>query len=311
MAQFNILINHKAARHAIGARASIDDVTTAMAVAIPGFKSVRHDDQSRFALYQVRTEVATRFDCASRHAPGSAATRPGAAGEHFASVFRIVGSRKDASVALLWAKEKGYWKIVSWQAEPQIDPAPIPETPPLPPPIRVTADATLVEAARNFLDTWMVRKDYDAAFRYLSKRSYACYDLMRGPEAPPSTSPDDGGRRIRAGLERVGTWVGASTRLDAIIEPAEPVTSSSRVVDQPYSRIFTLTSLPAAIADAVECDVRARGDALPDPGPLQFGETFGLTFRLRTEAGETPVLRLLWRKEANTWRITAYDVEVP
>ena len=31
----------------------------------------------------------------------------------------------------------------------------------------------------------------------------------------------------------------------------------------------------------------------------------------KTRAGDAPVLRLLWRNEAGTWRITAYGVELP
>ena len=61
----------------------------------------------------------------------------------------------------------------------------------------------------------------------------------------------------------------------------------------------------------MECDARARGAVLPDPLPLEYGEAFSMTFRFRTQGGEAPVLRLLWRKEANTWRVTAFDVEVP
>jgi hypothetical protein len=108
------------------------------------------------------------------------------------------------------------------------------------------------------VEAWLIRKDYDAAFRYLSTSSYACYDLVRGPDAPPSTSLDDAGRKIRAGLERVGQWVGTARDLGTILEAAEPLHPSIRVMDQPYSRTFSLTSFPAALGDAVECGARAR-----------------------------------------------------
>ena len=134
---------------------------------------------------------------------------------------------------------------------------------------------------------------------------------MRGPDASPSASPDDAARKIRAGLERVGKWAGTTGRLETIIEAAEPSHPSIRVMDQPYSRTFSLTSFPAALADTVECDARARGAVPPDPLPLEYGEAFGMTFRFRTLAGEAPVLRLLWRKEGDAWRITSYDVELP
>ncbi len=143
------------------------------------------------------------------------------------------------------------------------------------------------------------------------RASYACYDLLRGPDAPASTSPEDAGRKIRASLERIGQSVGTSRQLDAIIEAAEPRHPAIRVMDQPYSRLFSLTSFPAALGDVVECDARARGAVPPDPLPLEYGEAFGMTFRFRTEGGDAPVLRLLWRKEDGTWRVRAYDVELP
>jgi hypothetical protein len=82
-------------------------------------------------------------------------------------------------------------------------------------------------------------------------------------------------------------------------------------MDQPYSHMFSLTSFPTALGDAVECDARARGAVLPDPLPLEYGEAFGMLFRFRTQSGDAPVLRLLWRKEDNTWRVTSYDVDLP
>ena len=163
--------------------------------------------------------------------------------------------------------------------------------------MRIKADLALVQAAKDFLDTWLIRKNYDAAFRYLSTKSYACYDLVRGPDAPASTSLDDAGRKIRASLERIGQWVGTPRNLEAIVEAAEPLHPSIRVMDQPYSRMFSLTSFPAALGDAVECEARARGAVPPDPMPLEYGEAFGMTFRFRTQGGDAPVLRLLWRKE--------------
>ena len=63
---------------------------------------------------------------------------------------------------------------------------------------------SLARAARTFLESWLIRKDYDAAFRYISPASYACYDLARSPEAPASTSLDDAGQRLRANFARAG-----------------------------------------------------------------------------------------------------------
>ena len=137
---------------------------------------------------------------------------------------------------------------MSWQTAPTPDETPVPPAPPEPKVVRIKADLALVNAAKNFVDTWLIRKNYDAAFQYLSTRSYACYDLVRGPDAPPSTSLDDAGRKIRASLERIGQWVGTSRNLETIVEAAEPLHPSIRVMDQPYSRMFSLTSFPLPLA---------------------------------------------------------------
>ena len=72
------------------------------------------------------------------------------------------------------------------------------------------------QAARGFLESWLIRKDYDAAFGYLSPRSYGCYDLERNQRESAATSPEDAGRKLRAGLEASGKAIGAQRSLEAV-----------------------------------------------------------------------------------------------
>jgi len=310
LAPFQIMVNLKAAHDAIGKHTSLEGLTLGVPLTIRGLRAVSHPQQDQFALYSASEDVAATFDCERRLTP-AAMKGGGAYGQHYGVTFRIAGQAKNASIALLWAKDDGYWKIVSWQTEPEPDKTPAVPTPPEPKLARIKADLNLVQAAKDFMESWLVRKNYDAAFRYLSTRSYGCYDLVRGPDAPASASPDDAGRKIRAGLERIGQEVGTSRNLEAIVEAAEPRHPSIQVMDQPYSRMFSLTSFPSALGDAVECDARARGAVPPDPVPLDYGNAFGMTLRFRTQGGDAPVLRLLWRKEDGAWRISAYDIELP
>ena len=39
-------------------------------------------------------------------------------------------------------------------------------------------------------------------------------------------------------------------------------------MDHPYARVFSLTSVPDALADAAECAARAAGFSIPNPVPL-------------------------------------------
>jgi hypothetical protein len=82
-------------------------------------------------------------------------------------------------------------------------------------------------------------------------------------------------------------------------------------MDHPYSRTFALTSVPDAIAQAVDCAARARGERFRGEVPPEYGKAFGMNVRFKTGGGDAPVLRALWLKENGLWRIAAYDIEVP
>jgi hypothetical protein len=269
---------------------------------------VQQPHHARFVLYSVPDDIAAAFDCETRLMPGGANKARREYGNYFGSTFFVDGHPNER-VALLWGKENGYWKIVSWTTG--VDDAGTPVAADDVAITRVKADAGFATAAQGFLQTWLIKKDYDAAFRYLSPAAYACYDLARNPADPASTSPDDAGRKIRAGLERTGQLAGPARNLDAILVSAEPIHPAVRVMDHAHSRTFSLISIPNAIGDAVECDARARGAIPPDPLPLEYGKAFGLTVRFGTGAGEAPVLRMLWRNENGAWRIRSYDLELP
>ena len=107
-------------------------------------------------------------------------------------------------------------------------------------------------------------------------------------------------------------YSGPPRSLEALLASAEPLHPAVRVMNHPYSRVFSLTSLPNAVADQSECAARVSGSRVPDPIPLEYGNGFGMTMRFKTRSGDAPVLRLLWRREnGGTWRVTSYAVELP
>jgi len=308
MAPFQLMTNLKAAHDTLGQRTSLDGLIVGVRLATPALKVVQQPHHAQFVLYSVPHDVAATFDCESRMTPGGAKKPARQYGHYFGSTFFVDGHR-DQRVALLWGKDNGYWKIVSWTTG--VDDARAPVAADTVTIARVKADAGFAAAAQEFLQTWLIKKDYDAAFRYLSPAAYACYDLARNPADPASTSPEDAGRKIRAGLERAGQLAGPARNLDAILVSAEPTHPAVRVMDHANSGTFSLTSIPNAIGDAVECDARARGAIPPDPLPLEYGKAFGVTVRFGTGASDAPVLRMLWRNENGAWRIRSYDLELP
>lgn len=308
MAPRQLLVNLKSAHDALGPHTSLEGLVVGTHWTRPGLRVVRQPHHAQFVIYSVRDDVALAFDCESRRMLGDPKTVANTYGNYFGATFYVAG-RRDYPVALLWGRDGGYWKIVSWKVGSSEDTTPVPEPAPSPKAPRIRADPTLVLAARGFLEHWLVRKDYDAAFASISPQAYGCYDLERDPEKPASTSPEDAGRKLRAGLEALGQSIGAIKKLDDVLVAAEPVHPAMRVMDHQFARVFSLAGIPNAAADTVECRARAAGTPIPEPMPLEYGSAFVMTVRFKTKSGDAPVLRVLWRKENGAWRITSYAVE--
>jgi len=310
MAPFILAHRLKAAHDALGSHQSLEGLVVAVPLKTPGLKAVAQPKQTQFAVYSVPDDVAETFDCESRRAVGLAKAVKRTYGNHMGTTFYIKGPEAPTTVALLWKREEGYWRIVSWQTEPDEDSTPAPDAPATAAPSHVAADLTLVDAARRFLESWLVRKDYETAFRYISPKAYACYDLGRPPDQPASTSPEDAARKILAALAQSGGEVGKVSSLDAVIAAEAPTHPAVRVMDHRYSDTFTVLSVPNGLADAVDCTARLRGESFSGQVSPDYGKAFAVIMRFRT-AGEPAVFRTLWARENNAWRITAYDVEVP
>ena len=301
LAAFQLMVHLKAAHDALGPRASLDT---------PALRPFRQPKAAQFLIYSVPDDVATAFDCESQMTVGDPAEAKQAYGKYFGATFALDG-RHGNPIALLWTKEEGYWKIVSWKVGADVAATPAPEPIAAAAVARISADPGLAQAARGFLESWLVKRNYDAAFAYLSPKAYACYDLERDPAKPASTSPEDAGRKLRSGLEAAGAALGASGSLKTVLSAPEPVHPAVRIMDHSLSQVFSLASMPNALADAAECAARAALSPLPDPVPLEYGAGFSMNFRFKTRDGDAPVLRMLWRKEDGAWRITSYAVERP
>ena len=310
MAPYQLMNALKATHEALGKRDSLEDVVVGVRLSIPAVKVVQQPYHARFVLYAVPDDLAAGFDCANRLSPGGTSRATRTYGNYYGSTFYING-RQDSRVSILWARDGGYWKIVSWKTG--VDDTPdsgsnlVRETKV----VHDKAEPRLVAAARGFLDSWLIRKDYDGAFRYLSTRAYGCYDVVRAADQPASTSAEDAGRRIRAGIERIGESLGNVRRLEDVLIPVQARHPAVRVMDHPYENAFALASIPNALGDASECTARVGGFVMPDPLALSYGDAFGMAVRFRTGGGEGASLLMLWRQEEGAWRIRSYDLELP
>ena len=144
------------------------------------------------------------------------------------------------------------------------------------------------------------------------RKAYECYNLERragtgGRDVARGWRPEASAQVSRP----PGKLLGTSRNLEATLSAAEPFIRRLRVMDHPVR----------ARVQPHECPERARrcGGVCGSRGrqhdsgsmPLEYGDGFGMTVRFKTRGGDPPVLRLLWRKENNTWRVTSYSIEMP
>jgi hypothetical protein len=303
----------KAAHDMVGPHTSLDGLVVGIRLSRPGLRPVKQSLGGQFVLYDVPDDQARAYQCDGDNA--GATDDHGSApkyGKYFGATFYVkTANGPPAPVALLWAQDEGFWRIVAWQTDAD-DKSETPDAaaPPVAAPAKIATDATLVAAATDFLERWLVRKDYATAFAYLSADAYACYNVVRSPEQPAASSPDDAGSKILSGLQQAGAAIKGSG-LESIVSGVPPLHPSVRIMEHRRSRAFTLASLPDALTDASSCASRAGGQKFNGDGPLEYGRGFAAALRFKPAGSDGAVLRLLWMKQDGGWKITAYDIDLP
>lgn len=303
----------KAAHDALGPHQSIDQLVVGVRLTRPGLKAVKQPHGGQFVVYAVADDKAREFECdtqSSRHT-GSSDDKP-SYGKYFGTTFYVKTPGSPTPVALLWAQDEGFWRIVAWQTDADdANETPDAAAPPVAAPPRIPTDAPLATAAADFLESWLVRKDYARAASYLSAEAAECYDLERSPDQPAATSADDAAKKIRAGIEQVGAGVGPVRALEDVISGAVPVHPTVRLMAHRHSRAFTLTSIPNALAEAASCKARARGIKFKAVETPEYGDGYVAAMRFKGAGVDAAVLRLLWMKQQGAWKITSYELELP
>jgi len=308
------------AKQVIGPKSSLEEATVGVRLVDPSLRLIQNPHHAQFVLYEVAEDVASSFECINRTQAVSqtSASRPRRFGKYYGSIFYIEGPARGDTLALLWEKENGVWKIVSYEVEPAGED---PDTPDLRPTEtaeaveikRTDGDARLISVTEDFVRSWLVDKNIDQAFGHLSQRAYSCYNLFRGDDVPEAQSLEEAGQHIRDGMEQIGQQLPEISSLEQIIESVDVTNPAIFVVTHPNESAYTLVAAPDGIAEAFDCAARTRGEEFSSEGiaALGYGDYFATGFQFRVEQGEGAALVLAWAQENGQWKIYAYDVQTP
>ena len=319
MAPFKMLAGMRSVNRQVGTVVRIGDVLLGIRVAESGLRVVQQPDHASFVLYQVSEARAIQFECENRgiselELPKGAGDRYG---KYYATLFHLSSpTLQGETIALLWAKESGDWKIVAYETDPFGDESTTPDLRPAPVAAaavtRVQGDPGFIQTSSEFYRTWLIDQNYRKAVDYFSPAGFACNNLFLLPGDSPVSSDDEGRAMILRGLQEISEGLGRPTMLDQIIEGLEIQNSEIHVITQDQEDAFTLAELPDYVGESYQCDYRLNGGVPKDSdGYPHYGRYHASGWRARIVQGDTAVLYLFWSKAGNNWKIDSFHLESP
>ena len=326
VAKFSVLMALRDVNTQIGKMAQVSDAIAGVRLSGPRVKLIPQSYDSEFTLYEIREDLAERMKCINQLDPSNLtekALNSKSFGKYVASVFKFkLPAQEMETVAVLWAKQNDYWKLISYDVEPEFDKYSVPDTTSAaeaastatPALTYVAGDKDLVRSATDFLNKWFVLGQPAEAFQYLSSRADACANLYRDDDTLAPSGPNEAGKLIQAGMQKLLAIVGSVQKLDKAIEAPTVSHPDVRLVKHSNSSAFVLASVPDHMAAVTECQERKPGEELYVPEPATgkvYGNFYAVGFRLRKTLGDSSVLWMVWARENSQWKVISYFIMTP
>lgn len=320
MAKFEMLRAMQSADRAVGKLGSLGEAVSAVTLSGGRVKTIKQP-HTEFTLYDVREDLAEEFKCTnqldSTQIPAKA-QRSESFGKYAGAVFRL--NQKDGRstiIASLWQNRDGYWRLISYEVDPQVDRSSVPNLNPSRPATPemqyVDGDKEMIQAASDFLKQWLVKKDFEKATSWMAPESLACVNLYRADDAPEAKTPQDSLSLLKDGMSKIASVVGQAKNLQNAINAPPLDHPDLKLVKHAESRSFAIASIPEYMAEAAACD-RRKPDGEPNfsRAPASgYGKHYASGFELNLGKVGPAVLWIVWGKKANSWKVLSYLVLVP
>jgi hypothetical protein len=318
VARFQIVRAMESVNQRIGKVSSLAAALRGVSLAGSRSKEIPQPHRDAFVMYDVREDLAEALDCENRLHPEQADAEKAQStrfGDYIGAVFQVkTENLTGEAVATVWARENGAWMLVAYDVEPEFRPGALPSVPPSTPESAepatptIDGDPAMQRATRDFLQAWFVRKDFAAAFRYLSQTSFTCYNVYRSENAPEASSPAEAGRLIQEQMKLLGDWAGTGSPLEEILIAAEPHHPDLKLVRHDDAATYSIVAVPDSVASAIDCAQLKPGETprFDREGPRTYGQFYAVSLRLRRGGEEAAVLWMVWAREGVDWKIVSY-----
>jgi len=313
MARFILMDRMRDFNGQLGRSYKPEDLCQGVRLTIPRLKVITQRYHPWFVLYDVPDDIALQYLCSAQDQleASKKSKDPHGYGKYFASVLRLrTDETHGDTMAVLWAKEGKYWKIVSYhvdpdpKAAPQIDLPPV-ETVALP---RVAGNAAFIAENQAFLKAWLIDDDFDQAMKRFAPEAFDCVKLYASEEGEPTITLEESRKRLRAGMERIAEFAHKAPSLNDVFEGIDPSHPDLKIVIHDHEKAFTLVSVPDHMADEVDCDTSLTTIVWTEPETKVYGNYYATAFFLDLLGNDPAVLYLLWARRDRNWRIISYHV---
>jgi hypothetical protein len=323
MAKFRLLHAMMETNKRLGKISSLSEVSTGMKMSGPRVKLIEQPFNSQFALYNVREDAAEQFLCPNQLDPSlisAKALKSKAFGKYVAAVFRLKTHEQEGrTLVMLWAKDEGYWRVLSYDIDPIWDKYQVPDTSPAkvaaaPALPVVRGDEQLVSAAGDFLKSWLVTGNLDRAYQSLSARCYGCINIYRDEDEAEAQTPEEAEKLVREAMKQIAETAGKVKSLKDALEAPQPHHDDIKLVKHTTPQAFVIVSIPDYMAEAADCTKLTQGGMpnFADPGSAKkYGNYYAVGFRLKKGGPGADILWLVWGKEGGAWKIISYAVIAP
>jgi hypothetical protein len=304
----------------IGQPSSLSEVTVGVLLGNPKneqLKVIQQPHHGQFVLYDVREDLAEQFKCGNRldaSQRSEKAMRSKAFGRYAGAMFRLKSKEETGHVvATLWQKGGGYWRLVSYDVDPEIGESRVPNvgTPvaSAAPLQYVAGDKEMVKAASDFLTQWLLKKDIGKAASYIAPECLACVKLYADEDSKAPSTDEEARILLVAGLARAADATHNAKALEDVMVAAQPHHEDVRLVKHKDAKAFVVVAVPDSIGDATNCERRGPDGEPVFSGPAtSYGKYYVTGMSLKTNAA---VFWVVWRKVNDEWKIVSYVVINP
>jgi len=175
-------------------------------------------------------------------------------------------------------------------------------------PQNIAADPALVKAVAQFYEDWIVKRNVVQASAFAAPGSYACLATPAAEQKKLTPAA-----RIQYGLKQPLERIPSSANLPDMMSGMQPQNDLLRPVQQENSNAFAIMAVPDQKANSFLCQHRQMPEASPDlqPADAKYGTYYLSASRLNYGEEQSPALLLLWGKQAASWKIVSWAVELP